>query len=225
ERRVQVAPGPYALLAVTDTGMGMDAETLEHVFEPFYTTKQGGTGLGLSTAYGIVKQSSGYIWAYSEPGHGTTFKVYLPIVAEDGASAAGRGERHTPAEPATGTETILLVEDDDLLLELAATILREAGYEVLSASGGDAAAKLARERKEPVHLIVSDVVMSGLMGRALLDALTAHHPEARVLWISGYMDERIRREELLEHGEAFLPKPFDPDTLTRKIREVLDGRE
>jgi PAS domain S-box-containing protein len=217
-----VAPGRYVMLAVSDTGMGMDSETQAHIFEPFYTTKSGGkgSGLGLSTVYGIVKQSGGYIWVYSEPGEGTTFKVYLPRVNESPERIMkGRG----PLPELEGTETILLVEDEPDVRELAKTILAARGYAVIEAPNPEQAKKLAETFGQDIHLLLTDVVMPGMSGRELAKHVTQNHPKMRVLYMSGYTFNVIAHGGQLEQGLAFLQKPFTPATLVRKIREVLDG--
>jgi PAS domain S-box-containing protein len=216
-----VKPGPYVMLAVSDTGIGMDQETQAHIFEPFYTTKAGnrGTGLGLSTVYGIVKQSGGYIWVYSEPGNGTTFKVYLPRVEEPVTKAlAAKDER----ADRRGTETILLVEDEEAVRDLAQTILAGQGYDVLVAENATSAEKLAASGSREIHLLLTDVVMPGISGRELARRVTARHPKTRVLFMSGYTDNVIASGGVLEAGVAFLQKPFTPRALTQKVREVLD---
>ena len=217
---VSVKPGPFVMLAVSDTGIGMDSETQAHVFEPFYTTKGGrGTGLGLSTVYGIVKQSGGYIWVYSEPGAGTTFKVYLPLVA-------GEVEAASPASPESadrqGNETILLVEDEEAVRELARTILEEQGYSVLAAESAPHAEQLAADRTNEIQLLLTDVVMPGIGGRELARRITARNGRIQVLYMSGYTDNIIAQGGVLEAGVAFLQKPFTPRVLRQKVREALD---
>jgi PAS domain S-box-containing protein len=220
EAHVPAVPGPYVMIAVSDTGTGMSEEVRRRIFEPFFTTKETGkgTGLGLSTAYGIVKQSGGYIWVYSEPGHGTAFKIYLPRVREP-------VERLAPppaAERLTGTECILLAEDDAALRRLAVEFLRKLGYTVLSAGNAEEGLAVARESKRSIDLLVSDVVMPGASGRDLARRLAELQPKARVLYISGYTDDAIVHHGMLEPGLAFLQKPFTPQALARKVREVLD---
>jgi PAS domain S-box-containing protein len=216
-----VKPGPYVMLAVSDTGIGMDQETQAHIFEPFYTTKGGsrGTGLGLSTVYGIVKQSGGYIWVYSEPGRGTTFKVYLPRVEEPVTKAPAVVEGRVDRK---GTETILLVEDEKAVRDLARSILVGQGYSVLVAESAAHAEDLAANSSREIHLLLTDVVMPGVSGRELARRVTARRAKIRVLFMSGYTDNVIAKGGVLEAGVAFLQKPFTPRALTHKVREVLD---
>jgi two-component system cell cycle sensor histidine kinase/response regulator CckA len=216
-----VRPGRYVMLAVSDTGIGMDPETQAHIFEPFYTTKGGGrgTGLGLSTVYGIVKQSGGYIWVYSEPGKGTTFKVYLPRV-EDAVTPVSVATEQ-PADR-RGTETVLLVEDEEAVRELTHTILAEEGYSVLVAKNAEHAEQLAANGSNEIHLLLTDVVMPGVSGRDLAHRITTRNPRTRVLFMSGYTDNVIAHGGVLESGVAFLQKPFTPRGLRQKVREVLD---
>jgi len=215
-------PGKYVLLAVHDTGVGMDAATKARLFEPFFTTKEPGrgTGLGLATVYSIVKQSGGYIWAYSELGHGTTFKVYLPRVD-------GTPEKisQTPATFAVGSETVLVVEDQAEVRTLTTRILEARGYTVLEAAGADDALRLVDGNGERIDLLLTDVVMPGMNGRELAARLTAQRGDLKVLFVSGYTGEAIRQHGLLESGAAFLQKPFSPDVLARKVRDVLDETE
>ncbi|MEK6814630.1 MAG: ATP-binding protein [Nitrospirota bacterium] len=220
EHVVAVPPGPYVLLAVSDTGCGMDAETLQRVFEPFFTTKgQGkGTGLGLSTVYGIVKQNAGYIWVYSEPGRGTTFKIYFPRAVEEAGALAGRKE---PALEKGGNETVLLVEDDPAVRAFSAKSLRQHGYTVLEAADGEGALAVCDEHEGPIHLMVTDVVMPGMSGRELAEHLARVCPNVRVLYVSGYTDNAIVHHGVLDAGVAFLQKPFSAGGLLRKVMETL----
>ena len=219
---VTVKPGRYVMLAVSDTGTGMSAETVAHIFEPFFTTKGGGkgTGLGLATTYGIVKQSGGYIWVYSEPGQGTTFKVYLPRFDEE-VEAEARAKVKTAV--ARGSETILLVEDDDAVRELTEMVLRSYGYNVLAAEEPEHAQKLSDTPNLEIALVLTDVVMPTMSGRELVRRLTDKHPHLRVLYMSGYTDNVITSGGVLEPGLAFLQKPFTPASLAGKVREVLDA--
>jgi CheY-like chemotaxis protein len=217
-----VQPGSYIMLAVSDTGHGIDAKTRERIFEPFFTTKEvgKGTGLGLSTVYGIVKQSGGNIWVYSEVGRGTTFKVYFPIVKQP-AEAIQRLTR--PIELPGGSETVLLVEDEDLVRKMAKEILQMSGYYVLEARQGIEALALTKEFDKPIHLMVTDVVMPQMSGPELAGHLERSSPHIRVLYMSGYTDEAIVHHGVLKEGVAFLEKPFTPDALALKVREVLDS--
>ena len=217
---VSVTPGPFVMLAVTDTGHGMDAETKAHLFEPFFTTKEKGrgTGLGLSTVYGIVKQSGGNIWVYSEPGRGTTLKVYLPRV---NAPVADRRSHLAPVM-ATGSETVLLVEDEDAVRRIAERVLRGAGYQVLSAASGSSAIRLYEERGGAVDLLLTDVVMPQMSGPNLAAHLAQTNPSLKVLYMSGYADAAIIHRGVLDPGTRFIGKPFSSAELTRKVRQVLD---
>jgi hypothetical protein len=218
-----VQPGRYVMLAVSDSGCGMGSEVMAHLFEPFYTTKElgKGTGLGLATVYGILKQSGGYIWVYSEPGQGTTFKVYLPRIDQPAGSVQ-------PAVPAggrelqQGTETVLLVEDEAMVRQLVQEVLQRNGYSVMAARDGDEAMKLSSEHAGPIHLLLTDVVMSGMSGRELVQRLSRLRPETSVLFMSGYTDDSIVKQGILEAGAAFLQKPFSAQLLTRTVRQVLD---
>ncbi|HEY7783757.1 MAG TPA: response regulator [Pyrinomonadaceae bacterium] len=218
---VSVKPGFYVLLAVSDTGTGMDEETRQHIFEPFFTTKEPGkgTGLGLSTVYGIVKQSSGHVWVYSEPGKGTTFKVYLPRVEE---GAQYYREQEPAAEVPRGTETILLVEDAEMVRNLTREVLENCGYDVIEASNGKRALSICKNRTEPIDLLLTDVVMPEMSGRELADRLVGLHPEMQVLYMSGYTQDAIVHRGTLDEGTNFIQKPFSPDALARKVRIVLD---
>lgn len=219
-KHVSVKPGSYVMLSVSDTGIGMTPEVKERIFEPFFTTKEmgKGTGLGLSTVYGIVKQSGGNIWVYSELGQGTTFKIYLPRVDEP----LGEIRREVFRGTARGSETILVVEDDETVRKLAVKLLQMHGYKVLDASDARQALHLCRDYKEPIHLILTDVVMPEMSGRRLLEQMKEIHPEAKALYMSGYTDNVILHHGILEKGVEFLQKPFTLESLTRKVREVLD---
>jgi PAS domain S-box-containing protein len=216
----EVEPGPYVMLSVSDTGHGMTAEVQAHIFEPFFTTKEvgKGTGLGLATVYGIAKQSGGHITVYSEPGHGAVFKLYLPRVEE----APGTAEPARPTEiTRRGSETVLLVEDDEPLRTLAREILSIQGYTVLDAVSPSEALRLADVHPGPIHLLLTDVVMPQMNGRQVADHLLAARPGLQVLFMSGYTDAAIVEHGVLEPGTHFLQKPFTPDGLSRKVREVL----
>ncbi len=217
-----IKPGPYVMLSVTDTGIGMSADTLPHIFEPFYTTKESsrGTGLGLSTVYGIIKQSGGHIWVNSEPGKGTTFKVYLPRV-EDPVQAPQKAEWSEPAN-GRGKETILLVEDEPAVRELAHMALSEQGYTVIEAQNSEDAVRLAKRHGSAIQLLLTDVVMPGMSGRDLAKQLTMRHPNLRVLYMSGYTYNVIAENGTLEEGLSFLQKPFTPRALAQRVRETLD---
>jgi PAS domain S-box-containing protein len=217
-----VVPGKYALLTVSDTGSGMNKETVSHIFEPFFTTKEvgDGTGLGLSTVYGIVKQNGGFINVNSDPGHGTTFKIFLPCY-QGQAEAEDAVHEQTPHG---GTETVLLVEDEKMLLEFVGTILEEQGYTVLSAGTPAEALSLAREYNHPIHLLLTDVVMPGMNGRELKEALMPLYPDIKTLYMSGYTADVIAHRGVLNDGTAFLQKPFSINTLAAKVRQVIEGQ-
>ena len=222
-RHLGVSPGPYVLMAVSDTGVGMSAEVQAHIFEPFFTTKgpEKGTGLGLATVYGIIKQSGGNIWVYSEPGKGTTFKVYLPRVD---ASVQGVVLHDPPDLSTRVSETVLLVEDDDKVREVVALALRDVGYTVLEARSGALALGHADGHRDPIHLVITDLVMPGMNGRELVERWRARHPETRALFMSGYTDATAHTQGGLPTGAAFIQKPFAPSALARRVREVLEGR-
>ena len=222
ESHVPTRPGTYVMLAVSDTGAGMDPATKARLFEPFFTTKEvgKGTGLGLATVYGIVKQSGGYIWAYSELDHGTTFKIYLPRMA--GTPEMSEGTVSTPL-PVGGSETVLVAEDQPEVRQLTTRVLETRGYTVLAAGSGEEALALAARYSDRIHVLVSDVVMPGMNGRELARRLSALRDGLKVLFVSGYTGEAVHQRGLLEPGVAFLQKPFTADALARKLREVLDA--
>jgi two-component system cell cycle sensor histidine kinase/response regulator CckA len=218
-----VTPGDYVLLAVSDTGVGMDEATSRRVFEPFFTTKElgKGTGLGLATIYGIVKQSGGDIWVYSEPGHGSAFKIYLPAVT--GLVTAAAKILTVPELARRGSETILLVEDDEAVRRLARLVLERTGYRVVEAENPKEALRAARQQGGRIDLLLSDLIMPESDGPPLIDRLAHDHPDLRVLYISGYADEAVVRHGVIVEGTPFLQKPFTPLALSGKVREVLDG--
>jgi len=214
--------GPYVLLTVSDTGVGMDQETKAHLFEPFFTTKElgRGTGLGLATVYGVVKQSGGYIWAYSEPGQGSVFKIYLPRVDQAALKIRPSGEA---IQILRGTETVLLVEDEQSLRALTRDLLERSEYTVLEASSGAHALEVAQRHGGPIHLLLTDVVMPGMNGGILAANLAPLHPEMKVLFMSGYTGSFATQKGLLGEGSKVLQKPFSRDALLRKLREVLES--
>ena len=246
---VEVKPGPYVMLSINDTGCGMDEETKAHLFEPFFTTKADGMGAGLdlATVYGIVTQSGGHIRVYSEPGEGTTFKIYLPAIASAQArppaeaEQGGRARRaglpgvEGEAEPVereqthfqelrgSETETILVVEDDKSVRNLTRKALKEYGYSVIEAQNGEDALKVSEAHEGPIHLMITDVVMPGMNGRELAERLQPYRPKTRVLYMSGYADDAIVHHGVLEPGLSFIPKPFTPESLVNKARSVLDS--
>jgi PAS domain S-box-containing protein len=222
QAHVPLVAGRYAMLAVSDTGIGMDTQVKAHIFEPFFTTKEKGkgTGLGLATVYGIVKQTDGYIWVYSEPGQGTSFKIYLPHVA-----AAPEPPAPKPLVPASlaGSETVLLAEDEEAVRNFTRRVLAAHGYTVLTAADGQEALHLAEQHAGPIHLLLTDVVMPNMGGRELAERLVAARHDTKVLYLSGYTDDAIVHHGVLEPGIAFLQKPFTLQGLARKLREVLDA--
>jgi len=209
--------GPHVLLAVTDTGIGMDPEVRAHLFEPFFTTKPGGegTGLGLATVFGVVKQSGGGIYVYSEPGSGTTFKIYLP------AAEGRKVEPGAELEPMSGTETVLVVEDDPNVRDLVRLLLEHSGYTVLTAQDADEAVRACTELG--VDLLLTDVVMPEVSGQALAERVAEAAPDVRILFMSGYSDDAVQRHGMLRERSAFIEKPFTERALTMKVREVLDA--
>jgi nitrogen-specific signal transduction histidine kinase/ActR/RegA family two-component response regulator len=217
-----VAPGLYVMLAMTDTGVGMDEATRSRIFEPFFTTKAPGigTGLGLATVYGIVKQSNGAISVYSEPGLGTAFKIYLPRVLAfppaEGAAA--------PSGLQGGSETILLAEDNEMVRALACEILKRHGYTVVEARHGADALDIGRRYHGPIHLLLTDVVMPEMSGPELVSRLAPIRPQMKIIYMSGYPADAIDHQGMIDQGIEFLPKPIGVETLVRKLREVLDGR-
>ena len=221
-KHAEVIPGQYIMLAVTDTGTGISDEVMPHIFEPFYTTKDisHGTGLGLATCFGILKQNNGHIWVYSEPNQGTTFKVYLPVAQDpNGVTNTQNSFNKFPK----GTETVLVVEDESVVRSLAVRTLRKQGYTVLEAADGQAGLELATSTGiEQIHLLMTDVIMPIMGGKDLAEHLKAAKPDLKILFISGYPGNAIIRQGILELGDAYLQKPFPPDVLARKIREVLD---
>jgi two-component system, cell cycle sensor histidine kinase and response regulator CckA len=221
QRHEPVVPGPYVLLSVNDSGVGMDRATQERLFEPFFTTKGigKGTGLGLATVYGIVTQSGGHIWVYSEPGRGTTFKIYFPRVYEEAAVADSHGAAHAPQG---GSETILLVEDEVGVRQLARLVLEGAGYRVMEAAGPQEALAAARGSGDAIQLLLSDVVMPGSGDVSLYDELAVDRPSLKVLYMSGYADETMVQRGWLSSDMPYLAKPFTVHELVQKVREVLD---
>jgi CheY-like chemotaxis protein len=214
-------PGPFVMLAVSDTGIGMDSQTLSRIFEPFFTTKEvgKGTGLGLSMVYGIIKQNNGYIMAYSEPGRGTTFKIYFPRT-DEGLSVVQKAKKEIPG----GSETILVVEDETALRELTCLLLQEAGYAVIESSGAEDALAAAKDSQRKIHLLLTDVVMPGLDGRDLANQMVVLRPRLKVLYMSGYTDDVIVHRGVLTQGTVLVQKPFTKNTLLQKVRETLDSQ-
>jgi CheY-like chemotaxis protein len=219
-----IKPGRYVMLAVSDTGLGMTPDVQSRAFEPFFTTKEvgKGTGLGLSMVYGIVKQSGGFIWVYSEPGRGTTFKIYLPRMDDDAREPAA--DRRA-GNVQRGTETILLVEDDPQLRQLSSSVLAHCGYKVIVAGTPEDGIKIAQENRKDIRLLVTDVIMPRMNGRQLAEQVTKISPKIRVLYISGYTDNAIVHYGVLDPGLWFLPKPFTLAALMAKVREVLDAKD
>ncbi|MFC1552790.1 PAS domain S-box protein [Candidatus Latescibacterota bacterium] len=215
--------GDYVMISVSDTGHGMDDETRLHIFEPFFTTKEKdkGTGLGLSTCYGIVKQNNGNIWTYSEPGYGTTFKIYLPRVTN---SSIEIKQNEDIDEIANGTETILIAEDEPSLRKIAASVLRKKGYTVLEASDGSEALGIAKEYSpKDIHLVVTDIVMPHMGGKELSERIVDYYPEIKILYMSGYTDKSIVHQGVLKPGIKFLQKPFSPRKIVQKVWQILEN--
>jgi two-component system cell cycle sensor histidine kinase/response regulator CckA len=224
QSRIDIKPGRYVMVAVSDTGCGMSRETVSRIFEPFFTTKPmgHGTGLGLSTVHGIVKQSEGHIEVYSEPGQGTTFKVYLPRV--EGAAESRPVSRAT-AGRYEGDETVLVVEDEEIIRRVVCESLRMNGYTVLEVADGSQAITICERQDQPIDLLITDVIMPLMNGPELVRRVKAVRPHLLTLFISGYTDRALIHQGLREAGTAFLQKPFTPDVLVRKVREVLDERQ
>jgi CheY-like chemotaxis protein len=214
-----VKPGEYVMLSISDTGMGMDKLTMEHLFEPFYSTKgSGGTGLGLATVYGIVKQHKGSIWVYSEPGQGSIFKIYLPVAK---VKPLEEKKERPKKQDLAGSETILLVEDNQAVRDLALSLLKRHGYTVISAQNGVEALELLQDKKETIDLIVTDVVMPEMNGQELYSIVSKQYPNIKVIYMSGYTDNIITSDNGSEKDRHFIQKPFSVEDFARKIREVL----
>jgi two-component system cell cycle sensor histidine kinase/response regulator CckA len=218
----EVTPGPHVMLSVSDTGVGMTSEIKERIFEPFFTTKEKGkgTGLGLSVVYGIVKQSGGHIWVYSEPDIGTTFKIYLPRVDEEAEKMSSGGDRESIPQ---GRETILVAEDDENVRHFMVGTLQKLGYNVLEAPHGKEALQIQERHGGPIHLVLTDVAMPGMSGPELVQHLRSSHPGINVLYISGYSEHSTLRPWRIDKGENYLQKLFALDRLAQTIRELLDG--
>jgi CheY-like chemotaxis protein len=222
QRHSIVPPGDYVLLTATDTGQGITAEHLAHIFEPFYTTKEAGkgTGLGLATVYGIVKQNRGFVWVYSEPGFGTTFKIYLPQVRS--LTDEVRVAKIVESSP-RGSETLLLVEDEASVRQASRQFLVQSGYHVLEATDGEDALRVSRDYHGPIQLMISNVVMPGMGGPKLAEHLADERPDMKVLFVSGYAENTVLRHGKIDVVSRFLQKPFSLKALARKVREVLDA--
>jgi CheY-like chemotaxis protein len=221
-RHIGTKPGHYVMLSISDTGTGMDKETQGRIFEPFFTTKEQGkgTGLGLATVYGIVKQSGGDIWVYSEPGQGTTFKIYLPR-AEKATETIWKTE--APVKLLNGTETILIVEDEGEVRKVARRILHRYGYAAMEAANGSEALSLCEQHKGKIQLVLTDTVMPGINGLELAVRLAASYPSIRVIFMSGYTDVAIVQNGILKSEIHFIEKPFTPEKLLQKVRAALDS--
>jgi CheY-like chemotaxis protein len=223
DQHLELSPGPYVQLTVADTGVGLDAETQSHIFEPFFTTKEmgEGTGLGLSTVYGIIRQNKGSVWVYSEVGQGTTFKIYLPRVVDE----VGQVMTPRPVSVASleGTETILLVEDEPNVRRVARKFLQKQGYTVLETSHPKQALPICQAHDGEIDLLITDVIMPDMSGRELAEHLGRVYAGLKVLYISGYANEALNQRGLLGTGIAFLEKPFSSKALARSVREALDA--
>jgi CheY-like chemotaxis protein len=222
-RHTAAVAGKYVMLAISDTGVGIDKEIQSKIFDPFFTTKASGkgTGLGLATVYGIVNQSGGYVWVYSEMGKGATFKIYLPLVE---AKPEPIFLQPVAFQSPTGSETILVVEDDKLLREFICEVLGSSGYSVLAASNGNEALELVAQHKGAIHLLLTDVVMPGMSGRALSTQLLSAQPKLKVLYMSGYTENAIVHHGVLDRGVQLIQKPFTIGSLARKVREILEEK-
>ena len=220
EHDIKLNPGSYIMLSISDTGFGMDRKTREKIFEPFFTTKEKGkgTGLGLATVYGIIKQSNGYIWVYSEPGNGTSFKIYLPEIYDN---LIIEEEKQVDPEKLSGSATILLVEDEQYVRGLLVKVLKQYGYKVIEAENGQEALALCDQYKDRIDLIATDVVMPGMSGSELADHLKKKMSDIKILFMSGYSDKAILHHALLDSDVAFIQKPISPKTLGRKVQEIL----
>jgi len=220
----EVTPGRYVELKVSDTGVGMTKDVVSHLFEPFFTTKDPGegTGLGLATVYSIVKQAGGSIWVYSEPGKGTSFKIYLPRVE---AGAAVADEPQLANLPLHGSETVLVVEDQEQLRTMAARVLREYGYQVQEAESADDALSYARQQERELHVLLTDLVMPGMSGWDLAEEIKTLRPGVAIVFMSGYSERAIRDRNMLDSAGTFLNKPFSPEALAQKVREALSANE
>jgi CheY-like chemotaxis protein len=219
-----VAPGNYVMLSVSDTGLGMGKETMEKMFEPFYTTKEvgKGTGLGLSTVYGIVKQHSGHISVYSEPGKGTSFRIYFPWTK---LPADRTGDTEMKAEPAMGKETVLVVEDNEQVRTLSCEILKQYGYKVIDTPDGKSALEMLQAFSDPVHLMITDVIMPDMNGKELYEKISKMYPDIKTLFMSGYPEDVISHHGVLEAELNFIQKPFSLNDFVGKVRDVLDNDE
>jgi len=224
DEHAEVTAGPYIMISVSDNGCGMDAEMRDHIFEPFFTTKDKdkGTGLGLSTVFGIIKQSGGHVAVYSEPGQGTTFKIYLPRVE---AAAHVQDDASDEALRRDCDERILLVEDQDQVRDVVGEMLESYGYEVLRASSGEEALRICSTEAGPIHLLLTDLVMPGMSGREVSEHLAALRPDTKCLFMSGYTDDAVVKNKVLESGTPFIHKPFTAAVLQRTIRKLLDDHQ